>query len=83
MPWRTWFELALLISTVNLVEAACIDGFGSANGSLSAMMQQAAIPMTLLITCAALGRRYSRVHVLAATLVGAGVAAAYAPIAPS
>ena len=76
---RSWFELALWFSLQNTLEIASVDGLGTNSGSLSALLQQAVIPMTLLTSALVLRRRYGLAHVVSAAVVTGGIAAAFAP----
>ncbi|KAL1496898.1 hypothetical protein AB1Y20_014478 [Prymnesium parvum] len=78
---RAWLALALLFAAQNTLEIAAIDALGPERGSLTAVLQQAVVPITLLLCAVALRRRYGALHLLAAALVVGGVALAYLPAA--
>ena len=76
---NSWLVLSFLFALQNTMEIASIDGLGSSSGSLSAVLQQAVIPITLLSSAVWLHRHYRLAHYLGAALVAGGIAAAYAP----
>ncbi len=76
-----WLELAFWLCLQNTLEIASIDGLGSANGNLVPVLQQAVVPITLLLSIGLLGRRYGVRHWLGAALVVGGLTASYAPLA--
>lgn len=72
---RVWLGLAALFVLQNTLEISAIDGLGPDNGSLTTVIQQAVIPITLLISASLLGKSYGRLHWIAAAAVTAGVVA--------
>ena len=77
--WR-WLELGCWFSLMNTLEIAAVDVLGSSNGSLTCLLQQAVIPLTLFLSTLLLNRRYAILHWLAASVVIGGIAATYAPM---
>ena len=74
---RRWLELAFWFALQNTLEIASIDGLGPAAGSLAAVLQQAVVPTTLLVSIVLVGRRYSVLHWASALVVVAGVATSF------
>ena len=74
---RRWLELAFWFALQNTLEIASIDGLGPAAGSLAAVLQQAVVPTTLLVSIILVGRRYSALHWTSALTVVAGVATSF------
>lgn len=78
-----WAELAVLFSLGNTLEIASIDGIGSAAGSLTTVLAQVAIPISLVASAVLLRKRYRATHFVAAAVVCGGIAASYAPTVSS
>lgn len=76
---RVWLELASWFAMQATVEIAAIDGLGPHNGSLIPVLQQAIVPMTMLISVVLLGRRFGAAHWAAVALIIGGITASYAP----
>ena len=74
---RRWLELAFWFALQNTLEIASIDGLGPAAGSLAAVLQQAVVPTTLIVSIFLVGRRYSLLHWASALTVVAGVATSF------
>jgi hypothetical protein len=75
-----WVELSMWLSIQNTLEIASVDGLGPANGNLTPVLQQAGIPVTLMLSSVLLARKYSWRHWLAALIVMGGIAASYVPL---
>ena len=74
---RRWLELAFWFALQNTLEIASIDGLGPAAGSLAAVLQQAVVPTTLIVSIILVGRKYSALHWASALTVVAGVATSF------
>jgi hypothetical protein len=74
---RSWMELSLLFTVQNALEIASIDGLGPESGSLTTILQQAVVPLTLVASRLLLNRRYSALHFVAAATVVCGIIGSY------
>ena len=65
----------------NTLDIISIDGLGTRNSNLSTVFQQAVIPVTLVLSRAMLGKRFTPWHLAGAALVVGGILVSYLPLA--
>lgn len=78
--FRAWLELSVWFSLQNTLEIAAVDGLGPANGNLTPVLQQAVIPVTIVLSSVLLRQTFCRLHWMAAGIVIVGIVASYAPL---
>jgi hypothetical protein len=80
-----WRQLVLqgsfAFALQNTLDIISIDGLGERNSNLSTVFQQAVIPVTLVLSRAMLGKRFTPWHLAGATLVVGGILVSYVPLA--
>ncbi|CAK9044561.1 Crt homolog 2 (Chloroquine resistance transporter paralog 2) (DdCRTp2) [Durusdinium trenchii] len=75
--WQQWASLSGLLALQNTLEILSIPRVG--NEDLPPILQQAVVPLSLLFSWQLLRRKYSKVQLLGATMVVAGVTAGFLP----
>lgn len=74
--WR-WVLLSVFLATQNTMEIAAIQQLG--NDNLPPILQQAVVPLSLVLSYVFLGARYTVLQLLGASLVVIGVTAGFLP----
>lgn len=69
--WQSWAWLSALLAFQNSLEVLSIPRVG--NDDLIPILQQAVVPLSLVLSCQMLQRKYSLVQLLGAVLVMLGV----------
>eukprot|EP00435_Cladocopium_sp_Y103_P044021 s381_g12.t1 len=77
VPWQSWAWLSALLALQNSLEILSIPRVG--NDDLPPILQQAVVPLSLVLSWQLLRTRYTKVQLIGAMMVVAGVMAGFLP----